>query len=482
VTSLLNPLADLVAWVIVHLHAGLGALFGPDTGLAWGLSIAILVILIRICLIPLFVKQVHAQRKMAQHAPQLAELRKKYKNDKQRLNEETMKFYKENGVNPLAGCLPMIPQMIIFFALFYVLRAIAEWSPAHYVHGHLVPASKPQYGLTVPVLESAQKATIFGVHLYDKIILPHTPGMGTIPTIVALITVAISASTTFLTVRQSSKRGLMQTSVDPTNPMASTQKYMMYIVPFFSLTGLYWQYGLVLYWVTTNLWTLGQQYFMFRNWTVEPAPPSKTATAAGGLIRATRSAMRSEPGSANAAASSAKPASGTAKTTAGSARAGGTRPAAGGTRPASGSARPGAGGARPAAGGGKPASTSGPRTAAARPATSGGTGNGRPASGAQAQAGTGNGRPASGASARPKTGSGSGGASSSTDRVRTGSASRDAAANSPGPPNGQDGAARRLLRLGKKPEPAPEPEPEVTTKVVRQQPVRQAKSKRSGKR
>ena len=95
--SILNPLADLVAWVIMHLHAGLGALFGPDTGLAWGLSIAILVILIRLCLVPLVIKQVHAQRKMAQHAPHLQELRKKYKNDKQRLNEETMKFYKENG-------------------------------------------------------------------------------------------------------------------------------------------------------------------------------------------------------------------------------------------------------------------------------------------------------------------------------------------------------------------------------------------------
>ncbi len=464
-TSLLNPLADLVAWVIVRLHAGLGALFGPDTGLAWGLSIAILVILIRICLIPLFVKQVHAQRKMAQHAPQLAELRKKYKNDKQRLNEETMKFYKENGVNPLAGCLPMIPQMIIFFALFYVLRAIAEWKPG----------TAPKYGMTVQLMESAQKATIFGVHLGDKILFPHTPGMGTVPTIVALITVAISASTTFLTVRQSSKRGLMQTSVDPDNPMASTQKYMMYIVPFFSLTGLYWQYGLVLYWVTTNLWTLGQQYIMFRNWTTEPAPPSKAATAAGGLIRATRSAMRAESGSANAAPSSAKPASTAAKTTTGSARAGSTRTTAGTTRPTASGTRSTASGAKP--------SGSGTRTAAARPATGSGratTGNARPASGAQAA--TGNGRPNSGASPRAKTASGSGGASSATDRVRTGSASRDAAANAPGPPNGQDGAARRLLRLGKKPEPAPEPEPEVTTKVVRQQPVRQAKSKRSGKR
>ena len=140
--SILNPLADLVAWAIIHLHAWLGALFGPDTGLAWGLSIAVLVMIIRLLLVPLFVKQVHAQRKMAQHAPQLAVLRQKYKNDKQRLNEETMKFYKENGVNPLAGCLPMIPQMIVFFSLFYVLRAIAEWTPK----------VKPAYGLTVPEL------------------------------------------------------------------------------------------------------------------------------------------------------------------------------------------------------------------------------------------------------------------------------------------------------------------------------------------
>ena len=402
--SILNPLADLVAWVIMRIHSVMGALFGPASGAAWGLSIVILVVLIRVCLIPLFVKQVHAQRKMAQHAPQLQELRKKYKNDKQRLNEETMKFYKENGVNPLAGCLPMIPQMIIFFSLFYVLRAIAEWKPGQ----------APKYGLTVPVLESAQKATIFGVHLYDKLLLPHTPGMGVGPSIVAAITVALSATTTFMTVRQSSKRGLMQTNVDPDNPMAQSQKYMMYIVPFFSLTGLYWQFGLVLYWVTTNLWTLGQQWFMFRNWTVEPAQ------AAGATAAATA-----------ASGSGTKTASGTAKTASGTARA------------ASGTAKTASASPRPAAG------------------------NGRPASGAP----------------RAKTGSGAGGTTTAADRVRTGSASRDAAANASGPPNGQNGAAKRsLLRLGRpKQEAAPEPEVPAT-KVVRQQPVRQAKSKRSGKR
>jgi YidC/Oxa1 family membrane protein insertase len=426
--SILNPLADLVAWVIMRIHAVMGALFGPASGAAWGLSIVILVVLIRICLIPLFVKQVHAQRKMAQHAPQLQELRRKYKNDKQRLNEETMKFYKENGVNPLAGCLPMIPQMIIFFALFYVLRAIAEWKPG----------TAPKYGLTIPVLVSAQKATIFGVHLYDKLLLPHTPGMGLVPSIIAAITVALSATTTFMTVRQSSKRGLMQTNVDPDNPMAGMQKYMMYIVPFFSLTGLYWQYGLVLYWLTTNVWTLGQQFFMFRNWTAEDAQAAATAAAAGGVARA--------------AQSSARPASGAA------------RPAA--AKSATGSAKSTSSGAKSTAGAAKTA-TNGTRSAgAAKPAT--------------ARTSTG----ANGRSSTSRAASGSAAAGTGPDRPRTGSARGDAAAASPAPapPNGQNGGTMRgLLRLGRpKSEPVPEPEAPAA-KVVRQQPVRQARSKRSGK-
>jgi YidC/Oxa1 family membrane protein insertase len=445
--SILNPLADLVAWVIMHLHAWLGGIFGPASGAAWGLSIVILVVLIRICLIPLFVKQVHAQRKMAQHAPQLAELRKKYKNDKQRLNEETMKFYKENGVNPLAGCLPMIPQMIIFFSLFYVLRAIAEWKPGE----------APKYGLTVPVLLSARKATIFGVHLGDKLLFPHTPGMGLGPSIVALITIILSASTTFMTVRQSAKRGLMQTNVDPDNPMAGMQKYMMYVVPFFSLTGLYWQYGLVLYWVTTNLWTLGQQYFMFRNWTLEETQAaSAMAAPAGGAARATQSSLRPTSGAKAGTAKAGTAKTGTAKT--GTAKTGTAK---------TGTAKTATGTAKTASGETK--SDFDPRAPKA-------------ASGS-ARTGASNGRPAS-APPRPKTGSGSGGAASTTaGRVQTGSAARDAAANASGPPNGQNGAPKRgLLGLGR-PKPEPVPEPEVpATKVVRQQPVRQARSKRSGKR
>jgi YidC/Oxa1 family membrane protein insertase len=446
--SILNPLNDLVAWVIMRLHAGLGAIFGPDSGWAWGLSIVILVMIIRLCLVPLFVKQVHAQRKMAQHAPQLQELRKKYKNDKQRLNEETMKFYKENGVNPLAGCLPMVPQMIVFFSLFSVLRFIADWKPG-----------KPlSYGFTEPVVASAQKATIFGVHLDDKLLFAHpTP-----PLHVALViaaTVVISATTTFMTVRQSAKRGLMQTNMDPDNPMAQSQKFMQYIVPFFSLTGLYWQYGLVLYWVTTNMWTLGQQFFMFRNWNVESTQPAGATASAGG---AAQGALRSAT-----SGGTAKPA--------GTARAGaGTRTGTGGAKSAAGSAaKPSSGtAAKPAAG----SAAKPPSGTAAKPPS--GTAA-KPPSGS-ARGGGGNGRTGS-AGPRAKAGQGSGGAGTGSERVRTGSAAGDAAASDPA--NGQNGAGvRGLLRLGR-PKQEPEPEPEVpTAKVVRQQPVRQARSKRSGKR
>ncbi len=425
--SALDPLNNLVAWVIMRIHAGLGAAFGPATGLAWGLSIVILVVLIRVCLIPLFVKQVHAQRKMAKHAPQLQELRKKYKGDKQRLNEETMKFYKENGVNPLAGCLPMIPQLIIFYALFNVLRAIADWKPG----------TTPAYGLTVPVVASAQKATIFGVHLYSKLLFAH-PSPSLHVAIVIALTVAVSATTTFMTVRQTSKRGLMQTNVDPDNPMAQSQKYMMYIVPFFSLTGLYWQYGLVLYWVTTNLWTLGQQFVMFRNWDVEPAgvagatAAAASATGGGSAARATQSSLR--PGS-GAAKPAGRTGSASARTGSSSTRTGSssTRTGSSSTRPASSTTqvkRDGSAGSRPAGGG-----------------------NG---------------------SSAARTGSASRG---------TAATSGGAATTAPTPATGQNGGEKRnLLRLGRpKQEPAPEPEVPAT-KVVRQQPVRQAKSKRSGKR
>src|ERR1035438_8050123 len=138
----------------MRLHAGLGALFGPASGWAWGLTIVVLVGLMRLLLLDLFTIQSLATQKGSVLAPQVAELKKKYKNDKQKPNEETMKLYRENGANPLAGCLPIAAQLPVFFALFGVLRAISQ--------------DHPKYGLTKSVVASAQHAHIFGVTVADR--------------------------------------------------------------------------------------------------------------------------------------------------------------------------------------------------------------------------------------------------------------------------------------------------------------------------
>ena len=292
-TNPLNPLYDAVAWVMQQIHTGLSTFMSPVSGLAWVLTIVILVVLMRLILVPLFVKQMHATRKMTALAPQIQELRKKYKNDKQTLNQETMKLYKENGANPLAGCLPLLGQMPLFFALFSVLRGISDWKVGS--------GKPPPYGLSQSFVLSAQHADIFGAHIPDKFLFP-LPGQTLESRLVILVAVLMSVATTFMTVRQSTKRG-MTPQMTPDNPMAQSQKYMAYIVPFFALSGLYWQFGLVLYWVTTNVWTLGQQYLLFKRYPMPavagaagaPAAPGKAAPAGKKTVPADRTPGAGKP-------------------------------------------------------------------------------------------------------------------------------------------------------------------------------------------
>jgi YidC/Oxa1 family membrane protein insertase len=428
--GLLNPFYEAVAWVLMRLHSLLSIPFGTSSGWSWGLSIVLLVVLMRLILLPLFVKQMHSQRKMAVLAPQVAALKKKYKNDKQTMNQEVMKLYQENGANPLAGCLPLVVQLPVFFALFNVLRTIAE--------------DKSAYGLTPAIVASAQKAHIFTATIADRIVTSPLPPYHLAPgpvsaKIVIGITVLISATTTFLTVRQSVKRGIGQVGQDPNNPMANSQKYMMYIAPLFALSGMYWQYGLVLYWVTTNLWTLGQQAILFRNF----APVTDGADAASATAPA-------------------------AKGTAGQV----------GTSAARNSAAKGTGKSAVAAGAG--AKRSGPAGAGAK-GTSAGSGKGTAKPAAAAAGAT-----AAGATAK------AGAKGTDGQRTRTAPqrpAERPAAASPsrPQPAKGADGSSNGAERRGlgrlMKGKPEPEPEPEVpAARLVRQQPVRQSRSKRSGKR
>jgi YidC/Oxa1 family membrane protein insertase len=212
----------------------------------------------------------HTTRAMSSLQPQMAALRKRYKNDKQTLNQETMKLYQEAGVNPLMGCLPMVLQLPLFFSLFSVLRAIADWKPG----------TTPAYHLPLAMVQSAQHAKILGANIYDKVLFTSSipGGVALHSKIVIFCAVLISMATTFLTIRQSQKRGMMPAAT-PDNPMASSQKYMTYIMPFFALTGLYWPFGLVLYWVTTNVWTLGQQFILGQRYPYTPPAAADGAAA-----------------------------------------------------------------------------------------------------------------------------------------------------------------------------------------------------------
>jgi len=413
----LNPLYIAVAWVMSHIHSGLSLFLPSGSGLVWALTIVVLVVLMRLILVPLFIKQMHAMRKMSALNPQLMELRKKYKNDKQTLNEETMRLYRENGVNPLGGCLPLLAQMPMFFALFSVLRAIAGWNSK-------LPLP---YDLPKSVVQSAQHANILGAHISDKVLFTGTMLVPLHAKIVILCAVAVSVLTTFLTVRQSTKRG-MTPQMTPDNPMAASQKYMAYIVPFFALSGLYWAFGLVLYWVTTNVWTLGQQYFLFKRYPT-PTPGAATATAD------TAPAAPAKPSAVSRLTSAKSVAQAKPSTTA--------KPSAT-ARPASGKAA-----AVP-----KPA---GP----ARPAASAAAGNSKNAP----NPATPSGPPPKGAGAKP---------------ARPGRPG--APAGQPTSSNGSGTGSGLLRRLGRgKPEPETDPE-QPAAKLVRQQRVRQSRSKRSGKR
>jgi YidC/Oxa1 family membrane protein insertase len=282
----LDVLYDAVGWIVKQEYNLLSPAFGSSSGWTWALTIIILVVLMRLVMVPLFIKQMHTTRAMTSLQPQMSALRKKYKNDKQTLNQETMKLYQEAGVNPLMGCLPVVAQLPLFFSLFSVLKAIAEWKPGQ----------PPKYGMTTTMMEGASHAKILGANIADKFLFSH--GVPLHAKIIILAAVLISMATTYLTVRQSMKRGMMPAAT-PDNPMGQSQKYMAYIMPFFALTGLYWPFGLVLYWVTTNLWTLMQQWVLFKRY---PYTPPSAATAGAATAAAPALAPKSGAGGKAAAA------------------------------------------------------------------------------------------------------------------------------------------------------------------------------------
>ncbi|NJP51232.1 membrane protein insertase YidC [Streptomyces sp. SBST2-5] len=265
IASLFSFITTPVSWVIVQFHSVYGAVFGPDTGWAWGLSIVSLVILIRICLIPLFVKQIKATRAMQTLQPEMKKIQERYKNDRQRQSEEMMKLYKETGTNPLSSCLPILAQSPFFFALYHVLNSIASNKEIGFIDG--------------PLLQSAQKAHIFGAPLAAKFMdspakLAELNASLTDVRVVTAVMIILMSLSQFYTQRQ-----LMTKNVDTTvkTPFMQQQKMLMYVFPIiFAVFGINFPVGVLVYWLTTNVWTMGQQMYIIHN---NPTPGSKAQAA-----------------------------------------------------------------------------------------------------------------------------------------------------------------------------------------------------------
>ena len=259
--SILNPLYNLVSGIIVLFHNLLSPILGKDSGVTWALSIMGLVVIIRIVLIPLFVKQIKSQRALTALQPHMKEIQKKYKDDRQKQSEEMMKLYKEHKTNPLASCFPILAQAPIFFALFTVLNGIAAKTDAG------VPAPIARGFLKGEYLDSAAQATFFGA----KISQTFLGSPDTTVKIVTVILIFIMSATTFTTQRQLMVKGMPKMD-SSNNMMLQQQKIMLYLFPvIFAVSGVNFPVGVLIYWSTTNFWTWGQQFYVIKR---NPTPGS----------------------------------------------------------------------------------------------------------------------------------------------------------------------------------------------------------------
>ena len=280
--TLLWPLKVAVAWVMVTIHKALVLIGFPDgPGVAWVLSIIGLTIVVRLLIMPLFVKQIRASRGMQLLQPEMQALQAKYKGKKdpesrQRMNEEMMALYRKHGTNPMASCLPLLVQMPIFFALFRVLASLGAVATGNY--------GRPSIGpLTMELAKQVQASSVFGASLSSSFL--HS-GDNTQVKIVTVAMIVIMSVTQWYTMAQLSMKNMSTESLNSDNPMIRSQRMMMYVMPvIFAVSGVNFQIGVLVYWVVSNLWTMGQQFFTIRNM---PAPGSEAEKKYRARINAKR--------------------------------------------------------------------------------------------------------------------------------------------------------------------------------------------------
>ncbi|MBC9732382.1 membrane protein insertase YidC [Nocardioides marmotae] len=249
-----TPLYYAISAVLIAWHKLLSAIgLDPNGGAVWILSIVGLTLVIRAALIPLFVKQIKSSRNMQLIQPKVKELQKKYGHDRERLAQETMKLYKESGTNPFASCLPILLQMPIFFTLFHLLNEAAKDGTPHGL-------------LTEDLAQNFGQSELFGTLPISNTFINSGGHVG-VMVLAAILVVAMTA-TTFLTQRQLMSKNMPADALS--GPYAQQQKLLLYVLPVvFAVGGIAFPIGVLFYWTTSNLWTMGQQFYVIRN---NPAP------------------------------------------------------------------------------------------------------------------------------------------------------------------------------------------------------------------
>jgi YidC/Oxa1 family membrane protein insertase len=261
----IQPLIDFFHAILTLIH--------DTTGIGWGWSIIALTVIVRAALLPLTFKQFHSMQKLARLQPDLKKLQERYKHDKERMNQEMMRFYRENKVNPFASCLPMLAQFPVFIALYYMLRIDLRYDICPTVNPPGSPDPKP----CGPTDESG---FLFIADLTEK------ASGGTLITLIVLYVGSQLASTL-----------LMSTTTD------KTQRMIFLALPFiFVLFVIQFPAGLLVYWITTNLWTIVQQLIIKKR--LGPLRPPESESS-GGLL-AGLGAKPATAGASTAAASAAQ--------------------------------------------------------------------------------------------------------------------------------------------------------------------------------
>jgi YidC/Oxa1 family membrane protein insertase len=269
--SILKPIMWVVAWIMYGAHK-LGKLIHLSDSISWVASIVVLVIIMRVIMIPLFVKQIKTSRGMQLIQPELQKIQRRYKGktdpvSRRRMQEETMALYRAHGSNPMSGCWPVLAQSPLFFALFRVLYNLSALAKGEYSADSIGPITKD-------VAEQIVDSMIFGAPLsasfMDQATWGPDPDVVSIR-VVTVVLIILMSVTTFTTQRQLTMKNMPASAQD--NPMFRVQKSMMYAMPaVFAVTGINFPIGVLVYWLTTNLWSMGQQFIVIRN---SPAPGSE---------------------------------------------------------------------------------------------------------------------------------------------------------------------------------------------------------------